>query len=223
MLAGEVGCRYIAPYVNELRVHFEAGFVDHRVAKASLLCLAAQNHYVSSSLRTQVLPASLTHIDEVLALAGVQHITISPGLLQELLVTDVGRNKVASLFEGNTYVEVAEQKGGYGDDEMRWKREFEASDGGEGARKLDDVSSCFYPLLLHLFDAGIDRALGGSLAKGFVGLCGVLTCCVGYQDLLRDAGETGGLDGLSETGKFLLATFSSCGIRKGNEACNDLS
>jgi transaldolase len=24
-LAGEVGCHYIAPYVNELRVHFDAG------------------------------------------------------------------------------------------------------------------------------------------------------------------------------------------------------
>ena len=26
-LAGEVGCHYIAPYVNELRVHFDAGYV----------------------------------------------------------------------------------------------------------------------------------------------------------------------------------------------------
>lgn len=27
VLAGEVGCTYIAPYVNELRVHFEAGYL----------------------------------------------------------------------------------------------------------------------------------------------------------------------------------------------------
>lgn len=27
-LAGEVGCHYIAPYVNELRVHFDAGYVS---------------------------------------------------------------------------------------------------------------------------------------------------------------------------------------------------
>lgn len=25
-LAGEVGCTYVAPYVNELKVHFEAGY-----------------------------------------------------------------------------------------------------------------------------------------------------------------------------------------------------
>ena len=28
-LAGEVGCHYIAPYVNELKVHFEPGQVVH--------------------------------------------------------------------------------------------------------------------------------------------------------------------------------------------------
>lgn len=58
-------------------------------------------------------------------------------------------NKVASLFGGNTYVEVADQtgKGGYGDDEARWKKEFEGSDGGEGLRKLDDVSLVFPPYL----------------------------------------------------------------------------
>lgn len=33
-LAGEVGCHYIAPYVNELKVHFEAGYAFfHKVEK----------------------------------------------------------------------------------------------------------------------------------------------------------------------------------------------
>ncbi|CAG8950085.1 hypothetical protein HYFRA_00008319 [Hymenoscyphus fraxineus] len=151
LLAGEVGCRYIAPYVNELRVHFEEGFIDKRKHKASLLCLAAQNYYASTNnTRTQVLPASLTHIDEVLALAGVHHITISPALLLELSQTGVEENKVASLFSGNAHVEgfeTGEGRGGvYGvskEGEERWEREFKEADGGEGGRKLGDAIRIF--------------------------------------------------------------------------------
>lgn len=29
VLAAEVGCTYIAPYVNELKVHFDAGYAFH--------------------------------------------------------------------------------------------------------------------------------------------------------------------------------------------------
>lgn len=38
--------------------------------------------------RTQVLAASLTSVDEVMQLAGIQHITISPKLLGELAARD---------------------------------------------------------------------------------------------------------------------------------------
>ena len=34
--------------------------------------------------KTQVLPASLTSTSEIYALAGVQHLTIAPGLLEQL-------------------------------------------------------------------------------------------------------------------------------------------
>ena len=31
ILAAEVGCAYVAPYVNQLKVHFEPGLVMHQL------------------------------------------------------------------------------------------------------------------------------------------------------------------------------------------------
>ncbi|RGP73858.1 hypothetical protein FSPOR_1552 [Fusarium sporotrichioides] len=81
-LAADAQCTYIAPYVNELKVHFEAGYVDEN--KAFDFCREAQAYYIKHSFRTQVLAASLTSVDEVMQLAGIQHITISPNLLNGL-------------------------------------------------------------------------------------------------------------------------------------------
>ncbi|KAG5655488.1 hypothetical protein KAF25_000737 [Fusarium avenaceum] len=86
-LAAEAQCTYIAPYVNELKVHFEAGYVDQN--KAFDFCREAQAYYINNSLRTQVLAASLTSTEEVMQLAGIQHVTISPNLLNGLASTDL--------------------------------------------------------------------------------------------------------------------------------------
>lgn len=105
-LAAAVDCTYIAPYVNELKVHFEQGYcllvppffrhfprenrhvnnlfryVDQN--KAFDFCRQAQAYFAKHASRTQVLAASLTSVDEVMQLAGIHHITISPTLLDEL-------------------------------------------------------------------------------------------------------------------------------------------
>ncbi|KAH8655966.1 hypothetical protein BGZ61DRAFT_192075 [Ilyonectria robusta] len=86
-LASDAQCTYIAPYVNELRVHFEAGAVDEH--KAFDFCREAQAYYIAKSFRTQVLAASLTSVDEVMQLAGIQHVTISPTLLHALSERDI--------------------------------------------------------------------------------------------------------------------------------------
>ncbi|PLB45986.1 transaldolase [Aspergillus steynii IBT 23096] len=82
VLAAEVGCTYVAPYVNQLKVHFEPGFTDPN--KLLPLCVLIQKYYESIQAKTQVLPASLTSTNDIFALAGVQHLTIAPGLLEEL-------------------------------------------------------------------------------------------------------------------------------------------
>lgn len=85
-LAAHAKCTYIAPYVNELKVHFEKGYVDEH--KAFDFCREAQAYYLANSHKTQVLAASLTSVDEVMRLAGIQHVTVSAALLQQLASRD---------------------------------------------------------------------------------------------------------------------------------------
>jgi len=156
-LAGEVGCHYIAPYVNELKVHFEAGyirnlgpwrekgmlkfnrFIDHN--KAQKLCLQAQRLYEANSMKTQVLPASLTSTAEIMELAGVHHITISPGLLQELATTHASANTTVSLFDEDAAKVEVPTFVKYADDQAKYRIAFMRSNGGdgEGERKLVQV------------------------------------------------------------------------------------
>ncbi|OAA73680.1 transaldolase [Cordyceps fumosorosea ARSEF 2679] len=84
-LAADANCTYIAPYVNELRVHFDKGFVDEH--KAFDFCAETQRYYENIQANTQLLAASLTSVEEVMQLAGVHHITVSPPLLRELAST----------------------------------------------------------------------------------------------------------------------------------------
>ncbi|GKT65165.1 transaldolase [Colletotrichum tofieldiae] len=81
-LAADAGCTYIAPYVNELKVHFVTGYVDEH--KAFDFCRQAQLYYAETNAKTQVLAASLTSVAEVMQLAGIQHVTVSPPLLRGL-------------------------------------------------------------------------------------------------------------------------------------------
>ncbi|CAM1508590.1 Fc.00g054380.m01.CDS01 [Cosmosporella sp. VM-42] len=98
-LAAHAHCTYIAPYVNELKVHFEAGYVDEN--KAFDFCREAQAYYLAHAHETQVLAASLTSVDDVMRLAGIQHITISPSLLRQLSDVDVSTwdGKLGEYFE----------------------------------------------------------------------------------------------------------------------------
>jgi len=96
-LAGKMGCTYIAPYVNELRVHFDQGYKDE--APNFQLCVDAQRYYAKHNQKTMVLPASLTSIEECMKLAGADHITISPPLLRQLADTDYDKSLYPSLFD----------------------------------------------------------------------------------------------------------------------------
>lgn len=87
-LAGEVGCHYIAPYVNELAVHFDrenGQYFD--VSPNPWLCALAQRYYEVHGVKTKVLAASLTSVKECMLLSGLDHITIAPVLLEQLAET----------------------------------------------------------------------------------------------------------------------------------------
>lgn len=142
-VAGEVGCHYIAPYVNELKVHFEPGFIDHN--KAQALCVQSQRYFEKYGFKTQVLPASLTSTDEIMALAGVHHITISPPLLRALIATPASSNPTISLFDtpAASNFDAVSPLLKLGEDEPAFRIAFTRSQGGEGERKLGQAVNIF--------------------------------------------------------------------------------
>ncbi|KAK0210522.1 hypothetical protein DFS33DRAFT_1378515 [Desarmillaria ectypa] len=91
--AGLAGCVYLAPYFNELRVHFEEG-----LWKAYKVGVKGEEHpmidvvrvimmvYKTKRTKTKVMPASIVTAQEVIALTALQpdHMTLSGAVLDEL-------------------------------------------------------------------------------------------------------------------------------------------
>ncbi|QUC19057.1 uncharacterized protein UV8b_03298 [Ustilaginoidea virens] len=140
-LAGHVGCTYIAPYVNELKVHFEDGYVDP--SPSFPFTRLSQHYYAAHALRTQVLAASLTSTDQVMQLAGVHHITVAPPLLRQLAATD------AASWTGSlgTYlaqpVSLDAEYDAILDDESAWRLAFARSAFGASEAKLVQAINYF--------------------------------------------------------------------------------
>ena len=127
-LAGEVGCHYIAPYVNELRVHFDAGFSDNN--KAQKLCFEAQRYYDMNNIKTQVLPASLTSTAEIMELAGVHHMTIAAALPEQLAKAPASSLSTASLFDQTPATFESYTRRSFIDDEPGFRMAFTRSGNG---------------------------------------------------------------------------------------------
>ncbi|KAH7018480.1 uncharacterized protein B0I36DRAFT_336044 [Microdochium trichocladiopsis] len=153
LLAAHVGCTYIAPYINELRVHFDPGFVDE--AKAFAFSATAQAYYDAhaDTIKTRLLPASLTSIQEVMMLAGSHHITVSPPLLAKLAETPADPWADAELtgsVMGTSEVKQAAQGWGTSEedkailkDEGKWKEAFAKSMGGKAQAKIVQAVEIF--------------------------------------------------------------------------------
>ncbi|KAK5082948.1 hypothetical protein LTR05_006830 [Lithohypha guttulata] len=139
-VAAEAGCRYIAPYVNELAVHFEEGLVDP--SPNHLVCVQSQLYFQKHGYaRTATLPASLTTIAECMSLSGVKHITIAPPLLRALNETTSADvlaidGNFSSLFENEECLRkveatLPEQPLDLIDDEERFRMLFTRRDNGK--------------------------------------------------------------------------------------------
>jgi len=139
-MAARVGCTYVAPYINALRVHFEHGFVDahpgHDVA------VAAQNWYDAVGAKTQVLAASFIAPEEVMKLAGLKHITVSPTLLRGFSEAGFVQGQSQSLVDACTGQEQDRELGELLG-EAQWRLAFNREDSGRGAQKLVDAINIF--------------------------------------------------------------------------------
>lgn len=105
--------------------------------KLLTLCIAIQAYYKSINASTKVLPASLTSVEEIYQLAGVDHITIAPRLLAQLAepMTDT----VPSLFDAPLTVPVPAPGISYLHDPGRYQISFARDCGGASQIKLTEV------------------------------------------------------------------------------------
>ncbi|KAK6860667.1 transaldolase [Apiospora arundinis] len=142
-LASHAGCTYIAPYINELRVHFDETYVDQN--KAFGFCGAAQRYYEKTGSRTQVLPASLTSIQEVMMLAGAHHITVSPPLLKKLSETPANpwEGDTGSVFQKKTGDDAFADYSAIVEDESAWRLAFTRSANGQSEGKIIQAINIF--------------------------------------------------------------------------------
>lgn len=107
------------------------------------LCVSAQRYYNTHNFSTKVLPASLTSINEVMLLAGVDHITIAPKLLRELASAEIETSNapdLPSLFdEVKTGADQIPPRLSYADDEDAFRMAMTRDANGANEGKLIQV------------------------------------------------------------------------------------
>ncbi|KAG8631063.1 hypothetical protein KVT40_000203 [Elsinoe batatas] len=142
-LAAHVKCTYIAPYVNDLKVHFIKDYLDPDPGFD--LTHAAKLYFSRIGADTKVMPASLTSVDEIIRLIGkADHITIAPHLLRELAAKPAGSlptpevkvsAEVQPLADGE-YCSVVQ-------DEIAFRMAMTRSKEGRNEKKLVDAINIF--------------------------------------------------------------------------------
>lgn len=103
------------------------------------LCAAIQEYYKSINSPTKVLPASLTSVEEIFLLAGVDHLTISPVLLKQLTRPYAGKDK--SLFDIEATLPIPERDVSFINDPGNYQITFTRDLGGANQIKLTEVSA----------------------------------------------------------------------------------
>lgn len=108
-----------------------------------------QKYYESINAKTRVLPASLTSTSEIYALAGVDHITIAPGLLAQLAEANP-TPEVESLFNVGAAAGTGdvgkEGKESLVNDESAYRMSFTRDLHGASEEKLSQVSCILIPV-----------------------------------------------------------------------------
>jgi transaldolase len=88
-----------------------------------------------------VLAASLTSTSDIMALAGINHITIAPVLLQKLAIAPASSLNIRSAFDESPRVFDRPPLPSFADDEPTFRMAFTRRDNGEGERKLSQVGT----------------------------------------------------------------------------------
>jgi transaldolase len=101
------------------------------------LCVAIQSYYKSIKAPTKVLPASLTSTEEIFQLAGIDHLTIAPHLLEQLALPM--SFDVKSLFDVASAEPIPAPDTSYLHDYSLYQITFARDRGGTSQVKLTEV------------------------------------------------------------------------------------
>ena len=107
------------------------------------LCALAQRYYEEHFYTTEVLAASLTSVEDVMALVGARHMTIAPPLLRELSSTEASGydSKTLNVFEVlKARHDQPPALISFADDEAAFRTAFKQNDNGNNQTKMTQVS-----------------------------------------------------------------------------------
>ncbi|PCH36836.1 aldolase [Wolfiporia cocos MD-104 SS10] len=146
--ASQAGCLYVAPYFNELRVHFEPGvWKEYKdTAREHPMALVIANIvgiFKNIGSKTLVMPASIVNAQEALALASLNpdHLTLSGAVLDQLASTK-GAFSLAAPATGTVFVDSTIQTTDFLADGAGALRQSLTAD-AEATRKLADALKIF--------------------------------------------------------------------------------
>ncbi|KAI9698121.1 MAG: hypothetical protein M1836_004123 [Candelina mexicana] len=143
VLAGEVGCVSISPFVHELKALFDDTYKD---GKSLLdLCVQAQRWYEQHCIPTKVKACATLGLDELLQLAGVAALTIVPDDLRALQSTRRSQAEIVgmSMFSNKTIRTEKMTYSSYLDEEAKYRMDFDAAEDGRAQYKLAQAITIF--------------------------------------------------------------------------------
>ncbi|KAI9036021.1 Transaldolase [Aspergillus affinis] len=143
VLAGEVGCVSISPFIHELKALFDESYRDG--ATLLDLCVRAQRWYDQNYLPTKVKACANIGVDEIIQLAGVAAFTIVPDDLRLLDSTRRGESEIhsASLFNQQLTDAQKMDYTSYIDEESKYRMDFAHADDGSAQLKLGQAIQIF--------------------------------------------------------------------------------
>ncbi|KXG52576.1 Aldolase-type TIM barrel [Penicillium griseofulvum] len=143
ILAGEAGCISISPFVHELKTETYKGYKDNNPILG--VCVQAQHFYRQNSMPTRLKACVTLSLDELIMLAGIDALTIAPGVLKDLAATQRPQEEVEnmSLFGKSDKVPTPVGYPSYIDSESQYRVYFAASEGGKAQFKTAQAIALF--------------------------------------------------------------------------------
>ncbi|EKV19677.1 Transaldolase [Penicillium digitatum PHI26] len=139
ILAGEAGCISVSPFVHELKTETYQGYKDTDPILG--VCVQAQQFYHQNSLPTRLKACVTLDLDELIMLAGIDALTITPKVLTALAATERPQREVESmsLFPKTATATEAVKYPSYIDSESQYRVHFAAREGGKAQFKTAQV------------------------------------------------------------------------------------